>query len=102
MRQLGTLINNPEEKVTAFAKASQQIEVFAKKASREIQKGTLLGYFYIAITLILLSLLAILAAGFIILIGHFFPKEYQWIVFILAAIPMIAVIYFFIKSVKSD
>ncbi len=93
--------NRPTRSIAEFSEAAKNIEEWAKKASEEITKGSLLGYFYITITLILVSIFAILSVAFIIWVGLFFPPEYRWIVTIISSLPVIAVIYFFIKSMNN-
>lgn len=93
-------IANPEKTIEGFSKGAKGIEYWAKKASHEIVTGSILGYFYITITLILLSIFAVLSVGFIIWVGHFFPEQHQWLVSIIAALPLVAVVYFFSRSLK--
>lgn len=93
-------IVTPERTINKFSKSAQKIEYWAKKTSKEIEKGTFLGFFYITITLILLAIFTILSTGLIIVVGSFFPKQYQWLVLIIASLPLIAVVYVFIKSLK--
>lgn len=96
------LIFNPEWIITRYSNAAKSIEKFIKKAEPEIKKGTLLGYFYIAIALILLAIFALISTGFIIFVGGFFPDRFQWLVSGLATVPFIAVIYFIIRLLTKE
>jgi len=93
-------IDNSTQSIKEISKSLRGIEPFAKKASKEIKKGSFLGYFYIASTLILVPLVVIITIGFIIGISRLFPSEYKWIGYVVSLVPLIALFILVRKSLQ--
>ncbi|MDP3733789.1 MAG: hypothetical protein Q8R37_01040 [Nanoarchaeota archaeon] len=93
------ILKNPKKAIKNFSGAAKEIEKYVKKTTKEIEKGSLLGYFYTTITIVLLGLFGILAVGFILLISSFFPEYMKWAGAVLGSLPVLAIIYFVIKLI---
>lgn len=101
MKSIGSNGSVSDRSIKDLSKVAKNIEPFAKKASREIKKGSYLGYFYISITLILVAIFTIMAIGIIIGISLLFPEDYKWLGYVVSIVPLLALLVFAWKSLAN-
>ncbi len=93
---------SPETTQRQLMDTARSIEPWAKKASKEMEKGSRLGIFYNTVVMILVSLLILAAIGVAVALTKLLPEEYRYFGWIFSIVLLIILIYFMWNSMKKQ
>lgn len=95
-----------KEKINFLFHLSEKTEIWAKKASIEVEKGTVLGRFYVFVLAISSTILTLLAISIIVPISSLLKEPYNYIIgpilILVILFFLFRLLYFCIKKEKAQ